>query len=245
MAWSPDGNQLLVLHDVRTAKSGTGAPAAEDFIGWLEIFTVPNFESARQYRDTKIDDRSVALDPSGNFLLYETVGDAGDTEHAHVLDLSTGQEHFFDVTQKSFAWNSQQQVVVSPQLHNPLEAYGSDGERTYLKPVHGSGALFNAKADSIGTLDDVGQSASASSDGTVVALYDEQFMNSFPFVTLYVDGQRTVVSPFPLLENSPPADGYFFDCYVAPGPHAVAASCNLTEYGTSALVGLTAIYPLH
>ena len=236
---------LLVLHDVRTAKPGTGVPAAEDFIGWLEDLRPAKFRldpPVPGHDDRRSRRRARSL---RQILVYETVGDAGDAEHAHVLDLSNGEEHFFDVTQKSFAWNSQQQVVVGPQLHNPLEVYGSDGERTYLKPVHGPGTLYNVKSYSVGTLEDVGQSVASSSDGSVVALYDDEFMNSYPFVTLYVDGQRTSVNPLPTFINSPPSDGYFFACDVSPGPIAIAASCNLSQYGTTAETGLTAIYPLN
>ncbi|HEY7025270.1 MAG TPA: hypothetical protein VH371_09950 [Candidatus Limnocylindrales bacterium] len=244
VAWSQDGSQLYVLHDVRNRKPDTGAPAAEDFIGWLEIFAMPDLRSVSQYPDTKIDDRAVALDPSGHFVSYEIIGDTNGSETAHILDLADGTDTSFNVFQRSFGWDNQQQMVVAPQLHDPLEAYGSDGERTYLKPVHGAATVYTAKSEFVGTLEDVGQSVSSSSDGKVVALYDEQFMNSFPFVTLYIDGQRTYVDPFPPLANSPPDDGYFFDCSVSSGSKAISATCHLTQYGSVRDDYLTAIYPL-
>jgi len=241
VAWSPDGSLLYVLHDVRDLKPGTGAPAADDFVGWLEMLSVPRLDSVRKYADSKITDRFVSLDPSGDYVLYETVDDRNGVELAHVLDLATGHEAKFDVPFSSFAWNASQKIVVGPDEATSEIVYDRNGLPAGVDQTHGVATLRDAAGNATGEWADVGAGLDAAADGRLIATYDTQFIDSYAFVTLFAGDVRTTPDPLPI-------DGYMADgCWasVAPAAAAISAHCSLIPPTGGARYGLTAVYPLN
>ena len=239
VAWSPDGSQLFVLHDVRKHPPGTGAPAAQDFVGWLEILSLPDLQSVRAYPDTTSTDRSVALDPSGTALLYETVSDVGANEYVHILDLSNGAQKMLDVNQRSFGWASPGEVVIAPQMANPVTHYDGDGQPTYMAPVHGTATLYAINGEATASWSDVGQDVASTWDGSAVALYDDTFIGAQQFVSVFANGQRLTPDPLPV-------DHYLATCGANVAPHAttVAATCSLIVPGANVTYFITALHSL-
>jgi hypothetical protein len=240
VAWSPDGTQLYVLNDVRKIDPDTGAPAADDFVGWLEVLSLPNLDSVRKYPTTKITDRSIALDPSGKYLLYETIGDHNDDDYVHVLNLASGGESKFNMSGSWFTWDAAQEIVVAPAQAGSEVVYGSDGEPSSVAQSHGRATVRDVHGDVVDTWNDIGRVVVSAADGQLVASYDQQFMNTYAFVTVIGDGKPTVLPALPI-------DGWLADeCWlsVAPDAAAVSADCSLIPPAGGIRYGLSAIYPL-
>ena len=68
-------------------------------------------------------------------------------EYAHILDLSNGAQKMLDVNQRSFGWASPGEVVIAPQMANPVTHYDGNGQPTYMAPVHGTATVYDINAE--------------------------------------------------------------------------------------------------
>lgn len=125
VAWSPDGAELFVLHDVRKQKSGTGAPAPEDFIGWLEILSFPDFQSVRT-----LPDKLISITPVRGAAILR--------DHGDVVGSWT------DVGQLVAAAPDGSAVALSDREFTDARSFVSvftDGERSDIEPLPVNGYI--------------------------------------------------------------------------------------------------------
>jgi hypothetical protein len=220
-AWSSDGAQLYVLHDRIDPRPNIGAPAPEDFVGWLEVLRASDLTPVRRLRDTSITDRDTKLDPTDRYLSYETYDDAGN-QLANVVDTLDGTATSIELSGQRFAWDGNHQLVVGPGPRDPLTTYVG-GEIQSIVPPRGDATVRNVGGEITSTLEDVGHVLTSAPDGAAVVFSDESFTDARSIVSVFRDGSRIDLDPLPV-------DGYIVSCgwpALAPQGGALVLSCSL------------------
>jgi dipeptidyl aminopeptidase/acylaminoacyl peptidase len=192
VAWSRDGTKLAVWHWT----SGTGP---ESYSGWLEVLSWPGLRQLAAVHDR----------PSGPFL-HQTLFDPSGRYVAFlcgkvcVLDLTAGQTTVANPSMPSdfIAW-SQAGLVIPSLADGSVAIYDVRGVRQRLEP-------------------NLGDSASASADGSTVALSFNS--DQRPIVLLGPIGQRSIAVPGPVQADpqlSPDGSGLVVVCAVDRGYQAL------------------------
>lgn len=188
VAWSRDGTKLAIWH-------WTSGPSGPTVSGWLEVLGWPGLRSLAAVRDRSASPlgHQTWFDPSGRYLAFLCGG-------VCTLDLTTGTTTLVpgpSVSSDLNAWNQASQLVVPSLTDGSASVYDVHGVRQAVYP-------------------NVGDSATASADGSTVALW----FNSAPQpVALLrqgtlrrIDVPGPVQAPIPQL--SPDGTGLVVVCVV-------------------------------
>lgn len=234
IAWTPDGSRLLVLNVDDGLSLPIGAPAAPDTIGWVEVLSWPDMASVHKHRDVRVVDNYWTLDPTGQFLAWETFR-RGIRHFINVLDIESGESNAFRSEGATFAWATEGRLYASPPTRDAAPAYDQSGQVIYLATPRLDAIVHDWSGRMVGTVEDVGQLVASSADGSIVYYSDEGFSDARSFVTAVSATATEEVEPLP-------ADGYLVSCGLPSvgGDGSLIVSCwfndRAGQVGVSALL---------
>jgi hypothetical protein len=188
VAWSRDGTKLAVWH-------WTSGGGPETYSGWLEVLSWPGLHGLAAVHDHPSRPfPHQTFDPSGRYVAFQC-------GKVCVLDLTTGHTTIANPSVPSdfIAWNEASQLVIPSLADGSVAIYDVHGVRQSVEP-------------------NLGDTASASADGSTVALSFTTVQQSV--VLLRTGSQRSIAVPGPVLavpQLSPDGSGLVVVCAVDRG----------------------------
>jgi hypothetical protein len=224
LAWTPDGDRLLVINVPRPEGLGVGAPASGPAEGWLEVLAWPGLDSIERFRNVTVADHTWALDPGGRYLAHLVLGD-DEARWLEIVGLERGATTIVEEERWSFAWIADGRLVFAPRRMDPLVTYQPSGSADTITPARGLARAYGLDGAVVDEWPSVGSEISAARDGSVITFSDEAFSDARSFVSVLEAGGLRELEPLPL-------DGYLLNCAtpaIAPDGSALVVTCSYND----------------